>query len=478
MKKNFALKIVIIFFLLGILLIVGLGVTYTYMLDQLETIGVEQGNIALLESINEQLAQGRLAIIISLAIYAVISILIGFFVAKSLVFPMKKLIKSAEKMTSGENIKTNETQKTGEVGDLENAINIMTNELREKLNEVNRQKRQFETILLHMTDGIIAFDMDGGIIHINPAAKDLLGLTESDDNFEKIFRKLDININIEKIIYLENWTSSEQRKHVGERYINILFAPFQDENDRPAGVVALIQNITEHVKLDNMRKEFVADVSHELKTPITSIMGYADTLLEGEYDEETRTKFLTVISSEAKRMARLVTDLLTLSRYDSKRVTSDVTNFDLGDLAKKCIEKLKFEIEKKEHQVECFVTASVPPVIADKYGIERVILNILSNAIKYTPDHGVIKVYVGFVYNDAYIKVIDNGIGIPEEDLSRIFERFYRVDKTRSREFGGTELRLSIAKEILDQNKGSINIKSETGKGTEVVIRIPTKNKK
>ena len=142
MKKNFALKIVIIFFLLGVLLIVGLGVTYTYMLDQLETIGVEQGNIALLESINEQLAQGRLAIIISLAIYAVISILIGFFVAKSLVFPMKKLIKSAEKMTSGENIKTNETQKTGEVGDLENAINIMTNELREKLNEVNRQKRQ------------------------------------------------------------------------------------------------------------------------------------------------------------------------------------------------------------------------------------------------------------------------------------------------------------------------------------------------
>ena len=354
----------------------------------------------------------------------------------------------------------------------------MTNELREKLNEVNRQKRQFETILLHMTDGIIAFDMDVGIIHINPAAKDLLGLTESDDNFEKIFRKLDININIEKIIYLENWTSSEQGKHVGERYINILFAPFQEENDRPAGLVALIQNITEHVKLDNMRKEFVADVSHELKTPITSIMGYADTLLEGEYDEETRTKFLTVISSEAKRMARLVTDLLTLSRYDSKRVTSDVTNFDLGDLAKKCIGKLKFEIEKKEHQVECFVTASDPPVIADKYGIERVILNILSNAIKYTPDHGVIKVYVEFVYNDAYIKVIDNGIGIPEEDLERIFERFYRVDKARSREFGGTGLGLSIAKEILDQNKGSINIKSETGKGTEVVIRIPTKNKK
>ncbi len=476
MKKNINLKIVIIFFLLGVLLILGLGASYIYMLNQLEEIGAEQANIELIQSINTQLSQMKLTIIISLAIYAIISILIGFFVAKALVFPMKKLIKSAEKMASGENIKINDNgQKAGEVGDLENAFSLMTNELKEKLSEVNRQKKQIETILLHMTDGIIAFDVDGGIIHINPAAKNLLGLKENDDDFEKIFRRLDININIEKVIYLENWTSSEQRKHVGEKYVNILFAPFQDENDRPAGVVTLIQDITEHVKLDNMRKEFVADVSHELKTPITSIMGYADTLLEGEYDEETRTKFLTVISAEAKRMARLVTDLLTLSRYDSKKITSDITTFDLGDLVKKCIEKLKFEIEKKNHNVECFVTASVPPIEADKYGIERVVLNILSNAIKYTPDNGVIKVYVGFVYNDAYIKVIDNGIGIPEEDLERIFDRFYRVDKARSRELGGTGLGLSIAKEILNQNKGSINIKSVVGKGTEVVIRIPAK---
>ena len=303
----------------------------------------------------------------------------------------------------------------------------------------------------------------------------MLGLSDRENTFEKIFKKLNMDINIEKIVYLENWTSSEQRKNVGNKYVNLLFAPFQDENDMPAGVITVIQDITEHVKLDNMRKEFVADVSHELKTPITSIMGYADTLIEGEYDDETRSKFLSVISAEARRMARLVTDLLTLSRYDNKKVETDVTSFDLGDLVKRCLEKLKFEIEKKGHNVECFVTASVPPIVADKYGIERVVLNILSNAIKYTPDNGTIKVYVGFVYNDAYIKVIDNGIGIPESDLTRIFERFYRVDKARSRELGGTGLGLSIAKEILDKNKGSIDIKSKVGKGTEVVIRIPAK---
>ena len=446
------------------------------MLNQLETIGNMQENIELIESINNQLRQTKVLLIVSLSVYTVISILVGYFVLKSVVSPMKKLIKSAEKIASGENVQIGDKIKNdGDLGDLENAFSIVTNELNQKLSEVNRQKKQIETILLHMTDGIIAFDMDGEIIHINPAAKTLLGLSDKENSFEKIFKKLNIDINIEKIVYLENWTSSEQRKNVGDKYVNILFAPFQDENDRPAGVIALIQDITEHVKLDNMRKEFVADVSHELKTPITSIMGYSDTLLEGDYDDETRVKFLNVISSEARRMARLVTDLLTLSRYDNKKIDTDTTDFDLGELVKKCQEKLGYQIEKKKHHVECFVTASVPPVVADKDGIERVVLNILSNAIKYTPDNGTIKVYVGFVYNDAYIKIIDNGIGIPEEDLTRIFDRFYRVDKARSRELGGTGLGLSIAKEILDQNKGSIDIKSKVGKGTEVVIRLPTR---
>ena len=474
MKKNVNLKIVIIFFVIGIILILGLGTCYIFMLNQIENI--DQSNVKLIENINEQISQTKLIIIISIVIYTIISILIGYFVLKAVVSPMKKLIKSAEKIASGENVKINENiQNIGAVGDIENAFSIVTNELNQKLSEVNRQKKQIETILLHMTDGIIAFDMEGKIIHINPAAKSLLGLSDKDNTFEKIFKKLNMDINIEKIVYLENWTSSEQRKNIENKYVNMLFAPFQDENDKPAGVITVIQDITEHVKLDNMRKEFVADVSHELKTPITSIMGYADTLIEGEYDDETRSKFLSVISTEARRMARLVTDLLTLSRYDNKKVETDVTSFDLGDLVKRCLEKLKFEIEKKGHNVECFVTASVPPIVADKYGIERVVLNILSNAIKYTPDNGTIKVYVGFVYNDAYIKVIDNGIGIPESDLTRIFERFYRVDKARSRELGGTGLGLSIAKEILDKNKGSIDIKSKVGKGTEVVIRIPAK---
>jgi len=327
-----------------------------------------------------------------------------------------------------------------------------------------------------MTDGIIAFDMEGKIDLINPATTRLLRLLPEDDSFDKIFSKLDVDVNLEKIIYLENWTSSEERVVVGDNYMHMYFAPLKDEGDIPTGVIVVIQDITEHVKLDNMRKEFVADVSHELKTPITSIMAYSDTLLEDEYDKETKNKFLKVISDEAIRMKKLVEDLLALSKYDNNENKQAKVEFDLGELVKHCQEKVQMEIEKKHQTVECFITADVPKVYADKDGIERVVLNILTNSIKYTPDEGNIKIYVGFVYNDAYIKIIDNGIGIPEEDLSRIFERFYRVDKARTREMGGTGLGLSIAKEILDKNDGSIDIKSpKDKKGTEVVIKVPTK---
>lgn len=395
-----------------------------------------------------------------------------------IISPVNRLINNAKKIASGEEVETKELQinhTPNEIDELVNAFYMMTKELKENLSEVSKRKNQIETILLHMTDGIIAFNMEGKIDLINPAATRILRLLPEDDSFENIFGKLNVDINLEKIIYLENWTSTEEKVTIGDNHVHIHFAPLKDDGDIPTGVIVVIQDITEHVKLDNMRKEFVADVSHELKTPITSIMGYADTLLEDEYDKETQDKFLKVIATEARRMAKLVTDLLSLSRFDNNETKQEKDEFDLGELVKQCQDKVQIEIDKKHQTVECFVTANVPLVYADKDGIERVVLNILTNSIKYTGENGNIKIYVGFVYNDAYIKIIDNGIGIPEEDLSRIFDRFYRVDKARTREMGGTGLGLSIAKEILDKNNGSIDIKSKKDEGTEVVIKVPTK---
>lgn len=477
MLKSVHTKIIIIFTVITMILTIGITTYYITNLKKIEMLGQNEQIEAVTQMSSKISQNGQLLLIYSIVSIIIIAVIIGLFVFKKVNNPIRNLIKNAKKIASGD--ETQEKYLTvvkgdPEVEELVNAFNMVTTELKQNLSEVNKQKQQIETILLHMTDGIIAFDMKGKIILVNPAATRLLKIMPEEENFEQIFEKVDKDINMEKIIYLENWTSSNQRVTVGERNINMFFAPFKDENDRPDGVMVVIQDITEHVKLDNMRKEFIADVSHELKTPITSIMGYADTLLEDEYERETQEKFLNVIATEARRMAKLVTDLLTLSRLDNNKVQVEKEKFDLGELVKKCQEKLQLEINKKNHQVECFVTANVPPVYADKYGIERVVLNILSNSIKYTKENGNIKIYVGFVYNDAYIKIIDNGLGIPEADLTRIFERFYRVDKARTREMGGTGLGLSIAKEILDNNNGSIDIKSEVGKGTEVVIRIPT----
>ena len=441
MNKPF--RLILIVFVLQLAVVGAMGLIFQNKLENVEN-KIEVGQITTLDEVQTNYINLKneinITLIIGMSVLAAITILLAIYLSKMVIYPLKRMIESREK--------------------------------KEKAEDAGIKKR-----LLHMTEGIIAFDIDGKIDLINPAAKRLLNISPEDFTFEDVFNKFKLDINMEKLIYFEDWTSMEKKIDVGDKSVNVLFAPFRnEENNKPEGIIAVIQDITEHVRLDIMRKEFVADVSHELKTPITSIMGYTDTLLEGDYDKETQTEFLKVVSSEARRMARLVTDLLELSRIDSNKKKTKKETFDLGELAKDCQNKLGIEIKKKNHNVECFVTADVPPVYADKDDIQRVILNILTNSIKYTPDNGNIKIYVGFVYSDAYIKVIDNGIGIPEEDLHRIFERFYRVDKARTRELGGTGLGLSIAKEILDKNGGSINIKSEVGKGTEVVIKIPTES--
>jgi len=445
MLKSIQIKIVMIFMILGIVVITSLGVSFLYQLELINT--SITGNGAKIEEIEllvvDQMNQTKIIIYISLAAFSILVMILGIFMARVIIAPISHLVKSAEMITKGKKVDLKyleEGKGKSEIDDLISAFSTIHTELKENLNEATRQKKQMETILLHMTDGIIAFNIEGNIIHINPAAETFLDVKDNTD-FEQIFSRFGVDINLEKIIYLENWTSSEKKVNIKDRSINLFFAPFKNENDRPAGVIVVIQDITEHVKLDGMRKEFVADVSHELKTPITSILGYADTILESDMDNETKNKFLERISLEAQRMTKLVNDLLILSKYDTSKVKIEKTEFDLGELVKYIFEGLDIEIKKKNQIGECYVTSNVPLVYADKVGIERVVLNVLTNAIKYTQENGIIKVYVGFVYNDAYIKIIDNGMGIPKEDLQKVFERFYRVDKARTREMGGTGLR-------------------------------------
>ena len=436
MFKQVQLKVILIEAIVGILAITALVTISILDLEMSAMVHKEEAEI-----IYNQIGKLQVTSGITITVYGIINILIALFMHKSVINPVDK----------------------------------MSSELSEKLNDVNEQKTQIENILLHLNDGVIAFDMKGEIININPAATELLKLSSEDNTFDKIFGKLKLDIDLEKTIFLENWTSNEQKVQVKDKFLDMFFASIKDDDDSPLGIMVVIQDVTEHEKLDNMRTEFVANVSHELKTPITSIMGYAETLIDGEYDKETEVRFINVILSEAQRMAKLVRDLLELSKNDTNEKELEITDFDIADVARHCQEQLQPSINKKKQECNVYETTNdIPLVHGDKDGIERVILNIMSNAVKYTEEGGHIDVFVRHFHNDVYVKIADNGIGIPEEDQKRIFERFYRVDKARSREMGGTGLGLSIAKEIVDQNGGQIDIKSKEGEGTEVTIRLPS----
>lgn len=416
--------------------------------------------------------------IIVLAIMLLVVLIPSIILSRYIAYPLKKIEKAMKVVASGKNVDSKHLKGYDKLSEMNNTVEAFK-QMMEVINknnfDLNSQQSKTEIILEHMTDGVVAFTVNKQMIHINKSAERLLGIDSSDDTFDKIVKKLKIDLDFDKIMYLPNYKSIQTQIVAGENALNIVFVPFFSDKLIPMGVIMIVRDITETVRLDNMRKEFVANVSHELKTPLTSIKGYSETIMNGDLTYQEIAKFSKVINQEASRMGRLVSDLLQLSRFDDKKVNLKKIMFSLDDMAKNICDKMSFSAKEKGHKLECIVTVPPPDIYADKDSIEQVIVNIISNSIKYTPENGEIKVYVGSVDGNAYLKVIDNGIGIPEKDLSRIFERFYRVDKARSRKMGGTGLGLSIVKELVDANNGTIDIKSEVNQGTEVIITLPTK---
>ncbi len=416
--------------------------------------------------------------IIFLCILIMVSITLSTIMLNMFLFPMRKIEKSMRSVASGKILETKHLKnysKYLETDELIAAYDDMMQIIKKNSFDLNSQQSKTEIILEHMADGVIAYSVSKQVVHMNKSAMRLLNISTLEDTFDKVVSRLKIDIDFDKVMYLPNYKSIEAKVTVKDNVLNVVFVPFYSDKLIPMGVIMVIRNITENVKLDNMRKEFVANVSHELKTPLTSIKGYSETIMNGNLTPDETTKFSKVINQEANRMDRLVADLLQLSRFDYKKVSWKKMMFSLDDLAKNICEKMKYNAKEKQHNLECVVTVPPPRVYADRDAIEQVIVNIISNSIKYTPNGGDIKVYLGCVNESAYIKIVDNGIGIPQKDLQRIFERFYRVDKARSRDMGGTGLGLSIVKEIIDGNNGTIDIQSEVNKGTEVIITLPTK---
>lgn len=413
-------------------------------------------------------------IVTSLVAALAIAFIVGYMLSKTITVPIGKLMNKARSIAAGDFDRLPEVKSNDEIGRLTESFNHMATSLKDTLTEISSEKNKMETIFNYMTDGVIAFNLKGEVIHTNPASREMLGVEEHSYTFNEYAKKYGINYSIEDVLYLNSHNTKEFNINIEDRTIKAYFAVVLDENGKPEGIIAVLQDITEQQRLDNMRKEFVANVSHELRTPLTSIKSYTESLLDGAIDDrETSEKFLGVINSEADRMTRLVKDLLQLTRLDNQQVKWLMEDISFSELVRSAVERMGLEARNKNQMLECLVLEDIPNIEADYGRIEQVVFNILSNAIKYTPENGKISAYIGKEPEEVYLKVTDTGIGIPESDLPRIFERFYRVDKARSREMGGTGLGLSIAREIVEAHSGSISISSETNKGTEVTVRLP-----
>ncbi|MBQ2911144.1 MAG: HAMP domain-containing protein [Clostridia bacterium] len=397
----------------------------------------------------------------------VIVVLLSYILSKTITNPVEKLTKTATEISRGKFENVIDVESGDEIGVLTHTFNDMASALKNSIDAMDGERNKLNTMFVHMKDGIVAFDKDGKLIHINPAAEKMLGESKEGTHYKNVFK----NLHIDKNDLSESGNYIEIDYATPGAVLKLFIAPF-DSGDG-GGLIIVLHDITEQKKLDDSRREFVANVSHELRTPLTNIKGYTETLLSADdIDAETRKSFLSVVYSESDRMTRIVKDLLTLSRLDHGKVEMKQEVTDINRIVENAVSSMRIEAVKQNITLECSLENEMK-TIGDGERLTQVVINLISNALKYNKKDGAVYVYGAVEDKMAVISVRDTGIGIPESDLPRIFERFYRVDKARSRERGGTGLGLAIAKEITEQHGGSMSISSVYGEGTTLTMKLP-----
>ena len=403
----------------------------------------------------------------SLVFGLIIYILLSFLLSKTMIIPIQRLTEGAMRVAEGDFSRRIEVTSRDEIGVLTDTFNDMARQLRDTLRQVENERNKLDTLFLHMTDGVVAFDRDGQVIHSNPAEGMLGRPIGPDTTYKELFGD---QYSLEEAMAAPDHLEGEVR--VGDQVLDLLLAPF--DRERQGGVLVVLHDVTEERKNQEMQREFVANVSHELRTPLTNIRSYAETLSDsaGDIPPAMEKKFLGVILNESDRMTHIVQDLLTLSRFDSGRDELKLSWFSFEGAVQDLYNAVYMEAQRHSHTMKLCVEPGLPQVRADRERIMQVMMNIVSNSIKYTPDGGQIQISAGQNGSRVWMQVDDNGIGIPAADRPRIFERFYRVDKARSRQSGGTGLGLSIAKEIVDRHEGALELVDRNGPGLSVRMEL------
>ena len=405
------------------------------------------------------------------AVTMLIAIMFSYFFSNLTSRPLREMADAAARIGHGESKAKIPVLSKDEIGTLATVLNDMSERIEDQVQRLSTEKQRLDTILRSMGEGVMVTAPDGVITLVNPAFRRLFTITGDVEGKKlvEISRHPDL---------LESYNNlSTPGVHELVREIDIqpngvtLFThwvPLNVDGIRQ-GIVAVFHDISDLKKAENMRRDFVANVSHELRTPVTIIKGYSETLLDGalESDPVRARRFVEIISSHSDRLANLVNDILALSSLESKEALIDLNQIDVsGTIAKVCMLLQERATQKNIHIINESVGGTLPRVMADQGRLEQVVVNLLENAIKYTPDGGSVRLFTEDENEYIRVSVADSGIGIPYKDLPRIFERFYRVDEARTREQGGTGLGLAIVKHIVQLHGGTVSVASEPGRGS------------
>ncbi|RHW40717.1 PAS domain-containing protein [Neobacillus notoginsengisoli] len=416
---------------------------------------------------------------ISLGLAWAIIVLISLRIIGRYAKPIESAANVALELAKGNyRARTYETDRRDETGLLSTSINTLARNLEELEKTRDVQQERLSALIENIGSGLVLIDSRGYINLINKGYKELLDI-DSDDILDKPYYEAIPFLEVREMVEEIFMTEQKQRKQLilpvsaKRKYFDVSTLPIIGTNNVWKGVLLVIHDITELKKLEQVRKDFVANVSHELKTPVTSIKGFAETLLDGAMkDEEALKDFLTIILKESDRLQRLIQDLLELSKLEQQSFRLDITNFNLAAILQDIVKILEGKAAKKTINLEYKSNTDILEMEGDSFRLRQVIINLLINAIAYTPVGGQVILTMKDTGKRIRVSVKDTGIGIEKTELPRIFERFYRVDKARSRNSGGTGLGLAIVKHIVEAHRGKIKVKSQPGVGTEFILEF------
>ncbi|EGX6724204.1 cell wall metabolism sensor histidine kinase WalK [Listeria innocua] len=431
--------------------------------------------VADIESVYKQVDDITNIFITGTLIAMIITAVLGILLSRTITKPIIEMKRQAYAMARGNYSRKVKVYGVDEIGELADSFNTLTKRVQEAQAMTEGERRKLSSVLAYMTDGVIATDRRGKVILINTPAEKMLRVKHESANGRSIIDVLDIGdtYQFEDLMEVDGSLTMDRSTLDKPYVLRANFSVIQRETGFNNGVIAVLHDITDQEKVDQERRDFVSNVSHELRTPLTSMHSYLEALSDGAWeDKEIAPRFLEVTQNETERMIRLVNDLLKLSRMDGGREQLEKSFVNFTDFFNHIIDR--FEMMKKETIMFKRHIPKEPVIIEiDEDKVMQVLDNIISNANKYSPDGGRISFYLKKFEDEIEVSIADEGLGVPDEDLANVFDRFFRVDKARSREMGGTGLGLAIAREVIEAHGGRIWAERNKSKGTIIKFTLP-----